>query len=60
MPTHYEFGKIIAKLLVYEIINPNEKDGIFYVNGNVISGDAGWFEIDKSEGKFKFTKRNPK
>ena len=60
MPTHYEFGKIIAKLLGYEIINPNEKDGIFYVNGNVISGDAGWFEIDKSEGKFKFTKRNPK
>ena len=29
MPTHYEFGKMIAKLLGYEITNPNEKDGIF-------------------------------
>ena len=59
MPTHYEFGKMIAKLLGYEIVNPNEEDGIFYVNGNVINGDAGWFEIDKSNGDFKFTKRNP-
>lgn len=60
MPTHYEFGKMIAKLLGYEIINPNEKDNIFYVNGNVINGDAGWFEIDKSERTFRFTKHNPR
>lgn len=59
MPTHYEFGKMIAKLLGYEIVNPNEKDGIFYVNGNVINGDAGWFEIDKRERSFKFAKHNP-
>ncbi len=50
-PTHYEISKMVAKLLGYEIVNPNEKDGIFYVNGNIISGDAGWFELDKSNGK---------
>ena len=60
MPTHYEFGKMIAELLGYKIINPNEKKGIFYINGNVINGDAGWFEVDKSDGKnLKITKHTP-
>ena len=60
-PTHYEFGKMIANLLGYEITNPNEEKGIVYVNGNIITGDAGWFRIDKSDGKeLKITQIEPK
>ena len=59
-PTHYEIAKLVAELLGYKIINPNEKAGIFYVNGSVITGDAGWFELDKSNGKEVKTKfHNP-
>lgn len=59
MPTHYEFGKMISSLMGYKITNPNEKPNIFYVNGNVISGDAGWFEINKKDNQFNFKKHNP-
>ncbi len=56
MPTHYEIAKTIARLLGWEIINPNEEDGIFYVNGNIINGDAGWMKIDKRNNKFSYQK----
>ncbi|MBD5405647.1 phosphoethanolamine transferase [bacterium] len=56
MPTHYEIGKTIANILGFEIINPNEKDGIFFINGTVINGEAGWIEIDKSDKKILKTK----
>ena len=55
-PTHYEIGKVIANILGFEIINPNEKDGIFFINGTVINGEAGWIEIDKSDKKILKTK----
>ena len=57
MPTHYEIGKTIAGLLGWNIINPNEEDGIFYVNGNIINGDAGWMKIDKRNNKLNYQKK---
>jgi glucan phosphoethanolaminetransferase (alkaline phosphatase superfamily) len=44
-PTHYEIGKIIAKKLGYEITNPNEEKGVFYINGVNIFGIAGYKTI---------------
>ncbi|MDR0571947.1 MAG: sulfatase-like hydrolase/transferase, partial [Rickettsiales bacterium] len=46
-PTHYEIGKIIAKKLGYKITNPNEEEGIFYVNGVNTFGLAGYLIIKK-------------
>ncbi|NPA04014.1 MAG: sulfatase-like hydrolase/transferase [Epsilonproteobacteria bacterium] len=41
--SHYQFGKIIAKTLGYEVINPNE-DGSYYINGVDISGSRGFIK----------------
>ncbi|MEE6206959.1 MAG: sulfatase-like hydrolase/transferase [Alphaproteobacteria bacterium] len=32
--SHYQIGKIIAADLGFEVINPNEKDNIYYIHGN--------------------------
>lgn len=47
-PTHYEVGRSIATLLGFEIVNPNECPGIFYINGNRAFGDLGVLTIRKS------------
>ncbi|MDR2760268.1 MAG: phosphoethanolamine transferase [Rickettsiales bacterium] len=52
-PTHYEIGKIIAKKLGYKIINPNEEEGIFFINGVNIFGIAGHITITKDAGSGK-------
>ncbi|BCD60722.1 MULTISPECIES: phosphoethanolamine transferase [unclassified Nitratiruptor] len=44
--SHYQFGKMIAKALGYEIINPNE-DVTYYINGIDISGNAGFISYKK-------------
>ncbi|MDR0423631.1 MAG: sulfatase-like hydrolase/transferase [Rickettsiales bacterium] len=52
LPTHYEIAKELAKLLGYEITNPNEKQDIFYVNGTDLMGRHGFVEVTKdSENK---------
>lgn len=32
LPTHYEIGIELAKLLGFSVENPNFKEGIFYIN----------------------------
>jgi glucan phosphoethanolaminetransferase (alkaline phosphatase superfamily) len=46
-PTHYEIGKIIAKKLGYKITNPNEKEGVFFINGLNVFGAAGHITVIK-------------
>jgi len=40
---HYQIGKMIAKDLGYEIINPNE-DGTYFINGVSIDGSSGFIQ----------------
>ena len=49
--SHYQFAKIIAKTLGYNIINPNE-DGSYYINGLDISGSSGFLRYTK-KGKLQ-------
>lgn len=50
-PTHYEIGLLLAKMLGFNVKNPNQKRGIFYINGLDISGAAGHFEVHKDSAK---------
>ena len=47
MPTHYEIAKLVANKLGYEIINPNEENNIFYINGTDMFGEAGFIEFKR-------------
>lgn len=40
--THYEIGKLVARLLGHHIANPNEQAGAHYLNGVDIMGRAGF------------------
>ncbi|GAA6136052.1 phosphoethanolamine transferase CptA [Oceaniserpentilla sp. 4NH20-0058] len=42
MSNHYLISHEIAKLLGYEIFNPNEKSGVYYLNGTDVFGEAGF------------------
>jgi len=55
---HYEIGKLLAKDLGYEIINPNE-DNTFYINNVRIDGSAGYihYKFDKNNSKILLIKR---
>ncbi len=44
--SHYQFAKLIAKALGYNIINPNE-DGSYYINGVGIAGEKGFIQYRK-------------
>ena len=44
--SHYQFGKIIARAIGYNIINPNE-NGEYYINGVDISGAQGFLSYRK-------------
>ncbi|MDD3529043.1 MAG: phosphoethanolamine transferase [Gallionellaceae bacterium] len=46
-PTHYEIGKLVAGLMGYRIINPNERDGLFYGNGPDLDGSMGCLPLVK-------------
>ncbi len=53
-PTHYEIGLQIAKLMGYEIINPEYKEDVFYINGVDIAGNAGYIKGIKEENGLKY------
>ncbi|MES9855600.1 MAG: phosphoethanolamine transferase [Sedimenticola sp.] len=46
-PTHYELGEFIAGLMGFEVVNPNAKKGVYYVNGTDIDGSAGHIRVEK-------------
>lgn len=46
--THYEMGKLIAKQLGCEILNPNEERGIFYIQGVVALGKGGYMKCRRN------------
>ncbi len=43
--THYQLGKMIARMLGYDIRNPAEEDGIVYVNGVASLGRSGYMRF---------------
>ncbi len=47
---HYQIGKMIAKDLGYEIINPNE-DGTYFINGVSIDGSSGFIQYKINNSK---------
>lgn len=53
-PTHYEIGIALAKLMGYEITNPNYKENEFYINGVDISGNAGYIKVIKKDDEVKY------
>ncbi len=50
--SHYNISKFIAKILGYEIINPNTPENIYYINGIDIDGDAGFIKYKIENEKF--------
>jgi len=46
--SHYQFGKMIAKTLGYEVENPND-DGTYYINGVDIAGHKGFLKIKEKK-----------
>ncbi|RAX51328.1 hypothetical protein CCY99_09285, partial [Helicobacter sp. 16-1353] len=56
-PTHYEIALLVAKILGYEIINPNQKENIFYINGLDIAGNGEYLEVRKSKNKLEFLRK---
>lgn len=54
LPTHYEFVKLLAKQMGYEIHNSLEEPNVFYINGVDISGNAGYIKVLRDEGRAKF------
>lgn len=53
-PTHYELGLEIAKLLGYDVKNPNYIKDTFYINGVDITGNAGYIEIKRNSNSISF------
>ncbi|MDR1609391.1 MAG: sulfatase-like hydrolase/transferase [Holosporales bacterium] len=47
-PNHFEIATVIAKLLGYEIRNPNEEPDTFYISGAEYSGKFGYIKYRKS------------
>lgn len=47
----YAIGKMIARLLGFEIQNPNEQSGEFYANGLDYYGRAGYMKVSITEDK---------
>lgn len=45
--THYEIGKFLANVLGFEVINPNETDGISYIQGNDLYQDYDFWGIER-------------
>jgi len=43
--THYQLGKMIARMLGYDIRNPAEEDGVVYVNGVASFGRSGYMRF---------------
>jgi glucan phosphoethanolaminetransferase (alkaline phosphatase superfamily) len=47
-PNHFEIATAIAKLLGYEVRNPNEEQDVFYISGAEYSGKFGFIKYRKS------------
>jgi glucan phosphoethanolaminetransferase (alkaline phosphatase superfamily) len=58
-PTHYEMGELIASLLGYQIRNPNQEAGIYYLNGTDLSGKSGFKIVDKTSKDWKLADPRP-
>ncbi|MGW8160094.1 MAG: phosphoethanolamine transferase [Desulfoprunum sp.] len=43
--THYQLGKMIARMLGYDIRNPAEEGGVVYVNGVASQGRSGYMRF---------------
>ena len=52
--THYEMGKVIAKEIGFNIINPNDNNRTYYINGVSIDGRAGFLTIPFSHSELPF------
>ncbi len=51
--THYEIGKFFTNILGREVINPNEADGLFYINGSHLYQDCDFLAMERdSTGEF--------
>lgn len=50
LSTHYEMGKKIAEVLGFEIHNPEEEDGVVYVNGVSSFGRSGYLRFRRGHG----------
>lgn len=48
-PTHYEMGLLLARLLGYEIVNPNAVPGVFFINGMHLDGSGGRVKLLRPE-----------
>lgn len=51
--SHYDISKFLAKILGYEIINPNTPENIYYINGVDIDGDAGFIKYKIENDKIE-------
>ncbi len=49
MPNHYLISLEIARVLGYEITNPNEERDIYYLNGTDVFGEAGFMKYSLTE-----------
>lgn len=49
MTNHYLISLLVAEVLGYDIENPNEKAGKYYLNGTDVFGEAGFMEYDLEE-----------
>ena len=47
-PNHYEIAESIARLLGYEIQNPNEEKDVFYICGIDFNGKCGYMKYQKN------------
>ncbi|NPA63972.1 MAG: phosphoethanolamine transferase [Epsilonproteobacteria bacterium] len=51
--THYQFGKLIARTLGYAIVNPNENNESFYINGTDLAGENGYMVLYRNRQEYK-------
>lgn len=47
-PTHYEMTELVARLLGFEIRDPNGRPGTYFINGTGYHGSAGLIRVRKS------------
>ncbi len=57
-PNHYEITKFIARLLGYEIVNPNEDGETFFISGVDFNGKCGHIKYKKDSKKRRIEYNN--
>jgi glucan phosphoethanolaminetransferase (alkaline phosphatase superfamily) len=48
-PTHFELTTLITRLLGYEIHDPNDRSGVYYINGTGYFGRDGYISVTRGE-----------